>query len=161
MTSMEVPFDALVCKACRSDITRVLKDDSYIPRWQKFADQTVSGKCCVVQCHENAIYSNIGMHCDLPTFFSEASLLCKFNSIPTPTPLCRHHYNIVYKVYQPIQRNCSTCNMSLKHTQSRPCPEPDVITRLLKTLIMTLGKMIRCVTTAIRLTFYYFKAIIQ
>ena len=112
MTSKEVPFDALVCKACRSDIT--------------------SGKCCVVQCHENAISSNIGMHCDLPRLFSEASLLCKFNSIPTPTPLCRHHYNIVYKVYQPIQRNCSTCNMSLKHTQSCPCPEPDVIIQLLK-----------------------------
>ena len=91
MTSMNVPFDALVYKACRSDITRVLKDDSYIPRWQNFTDQTMSGKCCVVQCHENAIYSNIGMHCDLPTLFSEASLLCKFNSIPTPTPLCRHH----------------------------------------------------------------------
>ena len=40
MTSMEVPFDALACKACRSDITKVLKDDSYIPRWQMFADQT-------------------------------------------------------------------------------------------------------------------------
>lgn len=54
---------------------------------------------------------------------------CGFNcnGVPIPTPLCKHHYHETYKLLQPQQSNCPTCETSLKHVNSRPCPNPEVI----------------------------------
>ena len=49
-----------------------------------------------------------------------------------PTPLCRTHYNIIYKLHCPQQHNCTTCNASLKTVKPRTCPNPEKIERLLK-----------------------------
>lgn len=47
--------------------------------------------------------------------------------IPFPTPLCKHHYHVIYNELQPSQSHCVTCGSSLKHTTARFCPNPDLI----------------------------------
>ena len=53
-------------------------------------------------------------------------LQCR-GQIQVPMPLCKHHYHLVYNLLQPTQTNCRVCDICLKHTQSRLCPQPDVI----------------------------------
>ena len=49
------------------------------------------------------------------------------DTVPVPTPLCNHHYYIVYNAVQPQQTNCPTCGISLRHIKSRPCPNAEII----------------------------------
>ena len=35
MVSMDVPADSVVCRPCRQDVTRVIADAEYMPRWRK------------------------------------------------------------------------------------------------------------------------------
>ena len=42
--------ECLVCRLCRNDVTRVLSNDSYIPRWEK----KEKSSCCVSDC-ESAV----------------------------------------------------------------------------------------------------------
>ena len=48
---------------------------------------------------------------------------------PSPTPLCKSHYHIVYNTLQARQRNCRTCcrHFGLQQGHERPCPQPQVI----------------------------------
>ena len=57
---------------------------------------------------------------------------CSLHELPEPTPLCKHHYRIIHSILQPPQTNCSTCNISLRHCNSRPCPQPEVIQQHLR-----------------------------
>ena len=57
-----------------------------------------------------------------------------YSSIPTlpiPTPLCKHHYHLIYNILQPTQTHCPTCGTWLKITVSRYCPDPHRIQKYL------------------------------
>ena len=112
---------------CKDDITRLVKNPSHTPRWEKKSGV----KCCMPGCDVpsftqskiasqeqlNAISHTIG--CSVPS------------NVPIPTPLCKHHYHLIYKTLQPQQSHCPTCGTSLRTTPARPCPD---VLRILKYL---------------------------
>ena len=53
--SLKVCPDALVCAACRKDMTRVIANDAYVPRWGKEGHR--KNMCCIAQCPEVAMTS--------------------------------------------------------------------------------------------------------
>ena len=53
-------------------------------------------------------------------------------TVPTPTPLCKHHYQVLYNKIHPMQTHCITCGSSLRHTKSKTCNQPNVIELYLK-----------------------------
>lgn len=115
--------DGLVCLPCRADIRRVLRDPSHKPRWEK---KVTTQGCCIQNCNEEVfVSSHMADSESMQSVLSE----CGFdgNSVPIPTPLCKHHYHEIYKLLQPQQRNCPTCEMSLKHVNCRSCPNPEII----------------------------------
>ena len=59
--------------------------------------------------------------------FYNIGLKCSSQAIPTPTPLCKYHYHLVYKELQSRQTRCKTCGSQLKQTNHRPCPKPEII----------------------------------
>ena len=61
---MDISADSLVCRPCRHDVTRVLADAAYVPRWQKGSTESASTYCCVHNCTKRA--------------FSQASLCTGF-----------------------------------------------------------------------------------
>lgn len=120
--------DGIICLPCRADIRRVLRDPSHKPRWEK-KEMTI--QCCIENCM-NDVFANSHMADpeSIKTIINECGLNCA--SVPVPTPLCQQHYHEVYKLLQPQQRNCPTCETSLKHVHSRPCPNPEVIQKHLR-----------------------------
>ena len=46
-----------VCKPCRGDINKLLRDDQFTPRWKK-QKGTTNVTCCIMECSENAHSSN-------------------------------------------------------------------------------------------------------
>ena len=118
--------ECLVCRLCRNDITRVLSNDSYIPRWEEKKEKS---SCCVSDCESVAFASRKSSAEMLGN--ESVGLKCSRTVIPIPTPFCKHHYYLVYKTKVPFQANCVTCNASLKKVQSRKCPHPNEITQYL------------------------------
>ena len=41
--SLQVPSDSLICRACRDDVTRVLANPCYVPRWKRSKSSSKSG----------------------------------------------------------------------------------------------------------------------
>ena len=60
-----------------------------------------------------------------------AGLQCTTTEVPIPTPLCKHHYHLVYNMLQPTQTHCVTCDVSLRHSKTKSCPEPEIIKKYL------------------------------
>ena len=48
------------------------------------------------------------------------------------TPLCQHHYYLVYGVLQSRQTHCTTCGTRITQNNHRPCPNPDAIAKHLQ-----------------------------
>ena len=126
--SLHIWPDKRVCRPCKDDITRLVKNPSHTPRW---------GKKSGVKCRMP--------ECDVPSFTQSKiasqeqlnvishTIGCSVPSnIPTPTPLCKHHDYLIYKTLQPMQRHCPTCGSSLKTTPARPCPDVPRILKYLK-----------------------------
>lgn len=110
-----------ICRACRDDISRLLKDSSHPPRWEK-------GKpinCCVPSCSE-AFFSHYKVGYTEQLISIMHTMGC--SAVPTPIPLCKHHYHVIYDQLQPKQTHCQTCNANLKNTTVRTCPNPPKIT---------------------------------
>ena len=80
----------LICRPCRQDVNRVLGDPNYTPRWEKKGIDS----CCIAQCTER-VFSSYTMSDDTqPEYAMEkCGFQCKEDPIPTPTPLCTHHYH--------------------------------------------------------------------
>ena len=51
MLSLNVSTESLVCRPCRDDITRVLANPAYIPRWKKGEVEICNRYCCVKNCN--------------------------------------------------------------------------------------------------------------
>ena len=126
LTSLKLSPNAIVCRLCRDDISKVLMNSSHVPRWTLRREKIIN-KCIVDKCNDDSFVSTKVCTADeLRKVFDSVQLQCSVH-IPTPTPLCEHHYHKVYNSLVPTQTNCTTCNISLKHSNSRPCPQPDVI----------------------------------
>jgi hypothetical protein len=113
-SSWNISENDSICKPCRGDITKILHDDTYIPRWKKVD----VGLCCIVDCNEKGHSSNI-----LSNNLQQTLIDLQLEHKPitqqiaeienAATSLCRFH-----------------CNISLRHVSSRPCAQPDKVEQL-------------------------------
>ena len=120
--SMGRSSDSLVCHPCRQDLTRVVADPSHTPRLERGRTNSKSPSCvlnCTALSFAHATIISSGM---LPPDIKFTT-----HPLPTPTPLCKHHYHAVYGVLQTRQRNCRICGRRLHEGNDRPCPEPEVV----------------------------------
>ena len=122
--SLQVPPDSLVCRPCRHDVTRVLANPCYVPRWRKGKTSAKNSTCCILGCRSVTL-SAVGSTSEVHHAFESMGLKCSSEVIPTPTPLCKYHYHLTYNALQP--RECATCGTRLRGNNHRPCPKPDVI----------------------------------
>ena len=81
--------------------------------------------CCISDSTESAFVCS-KMVKQWNNEMERIGLLCSLHEPPEPTPLCKYHYCIIHSILQPPQTNCSTCNISLRHCNSRPCSQPEV-----------------------------------
>ena len=49
--SLRVPPDFLICRPCRHDVTRVLANPCYVPRWRKGKTSAKNSTCCILGCN--------------------------------------------------------------------------------------------------------------
>ena len=126
MLSLNVSTESLVCRPCRDDITRVLANPAYIPRWKKGEVEICNRYCCVKNCNSisftqtNMCSSSNELKCiDGIEFTTEC--------IPIPTPLCKNHYHVVYDALQSRRKHCITCGRRLHPGSDRRCPQPHII----------------------------------
>ena len=107
-SSLRISSDSLVCRPCRHDISRILKEPGTVPRWEK---PKKGGKCFFPNCGESSFTSTKK---PIPTEY-------QLVNVPIPTPLCKHHYFLITNKEQSTR--CLTCNISLRHTAVRTCPD--------------------------------------
>ena len=101
IVAKDIPDNKLVCSACRKDITRVISNSSFVPRWSKAQPQVHRG-CSVKEC-KNDLFSSFGRAKSeqIETIFSSLGLECSYAHIPEPLPLCQQHYHSFYRVTGP------------------------------------------------------------
>ena len=123
--SLRVPAHSPVCRPCRYDITRLAEDPTHHPRWEKEREN----KCAVPKC-KNTFFCKRS----IPVSDFRKYLVNKDENIPSTaeehvytTPLCKHHYHLVYNMSHPKQLHCPTCGTLLKMQNARSCPDPDAI----------------------------------
>ena len=117
-----------ICSACRKDVTRCVRDDNFKPRWEKVLNNT----CCVLDCTD-VTFASLNKSKELvQSAFDQGELHTCSDETPIPTPLCKHHYHLVYKLIQPSKLNCTTCNTPLKYTSHRMCPNPTMVEEYLR-----------------------------
>ena len=121
--SMDIPADSLVCRPCRQDVTRVIADAGYIPRWGKESRASSNSYCCV----RKLSIANTSM-CSSDELKQIQDIEFQSELIP---PLCKSHYHAVYDALQTRHKNCRTCGRRLRIGNDRPCPQPHVIQKYL------------------------------
>ncbi len=125
--SFKLSSTDLVCYACRKDITRVINDSSYLPRWVKPKHHSKVSTCCIDECSQDVFTSfHKASLQQLQSALQTLELTCNTTEI-LPAPLCKHHYHLVYNLLQPTQTHCITCGTSLKHSNPKVCPKPTAI----------------------------------
>ena len=129
MVSMDVPADSVVCRPCRQNVTRVIADAEYMPRWRKESVESSNSYCCVQNCSELSI-AHASM-CSSDEFMQIQGIEFQNEPIPVPTPLCKSHYHAVYDALQTRHKNCRTCGRRLWMGMDRPCPQPHTIQKYL------------------------------
>ena len=131
VASLGVALACTICSACRKDDTRRLGDDTYIPRWEKGTG--IKSMCCVSECTEVTLASLSKPKELIHNAFQQAELQAFNEEVPSPTPLCKRHYHIVYNSIQPSrQTSCTTCGTTLKYTNYRTCSNPSKIEEYLR-----------------------------
>ena len=104
---------------------------TYLGAWEKEGHR--KNMCCIAQCPEVAMTSlNKASSEQLQSALETAGLMCFTSEIPIPTPLCKHHYHLIYNLVQPTQTHCVTCGTSLKHSSPKVCPQPKVVEKHLR-----------------------------
>ena len=115
----------MICPACRKDITRVMSNTDHVPRWAKTPAEKY---CSVVECKDtvfSALHKTSSQ--EIEQLFISCGLRSTTPSIPIPTPLCKHHYHLIYNKVEPRQVHCITCGTSLRNAKSKACPQPTII----------------------------------
>ena len=124
LQSRGMSLDTAICRPCRQDVTRALADLTHVPRWEKGCGRSKT-LCFVLNCSEPSIARARVGNSELRDI--------QFQSFPppTPTPLCKHHYHVVYDTLQSRLHICRTCNRRLRG-KDRPCPQPNVVEAYLR-----------------------------
>ena len=123
ISSLDIPDDGVICQTCRRDVTRVLADPSHTPRWLLTTSQTT---CCIDGCKQ-VVFSSLQGQTE--SVLRGLGLKSKVSPIPIPTPLCKHHYNMVYNKLHPVQRHCVTCGTALcRNSNPKLCPKLNATT---------------------------------
>ena len=121
LTDLHLTHQCVVCRLCRDDIGRMVKNPDIKPRWEK-GERRAS--LCVAILH---------LHCQKLPLVSKYHIYlfqCENVQYPTPLcqpPLCQRHYHFVYETLQSKYTHCCTCNSSLRNSQKRICPNREVI----------------------------------
>ena len=114
-----------ICRPCRDDISRLLKNAEHQPRWKK-RGKLDGNFCCWPGCNNPTFVCT-----HIATAVQLQALACKDEfpqqCFPVPTPLCKTHYYLVYKELNPTQTHCSTCEINLRNSIVRQCPDPQKI----------------------------------
>ena len=130
VVSLGLSAKSLICSACRKDVTRCLSNDEYTPRWEKDISKNVT---CFVRLCAVDTFTSLNKPAEVVFgAFQKGELQASTTQIPIPTPLCKHHYHMVYNIINPTQTHCVTCGMSLKHENPKPCPNPNKIEEYLR-----------------------------
>ena len=117
---LKVSADSPVYGACRKEVSRSLADQTYIPRWVKRLNDAGS-TCSISLCKQNVFVSlKKATSEELKMTLASAGLQCTITEVPIPTTLCKHHYHLVYNMLQPSQTHCVTCDVSLRHSKTKP-----------------------------------------
>ena len=83
--SLGVDAHSPVCRACRDDVSRLVKNPAFIPRWEKEKEKE---NCIIQTCNGKDLhYSHTISSDELIAFGFDIH-----NVIPTPFPLCKYHY---------------------------------------------------------------------
>ena len=106
----------------------MLADSTLVPRWRKSTDKR---ECCIHQC-SNEVFASLNKTSEQVQDAAESSGLKCPPTVPIPAPMCKHHYHLVYKFLKPTQTHCITCGISLKHSNPKPCPQPELVENHLK-----------------------------
>jgi len=102
-SSHHIASDCLVCRPCRHEISRVLKNPQLTSRWNK---DKVRG-CCTM-C-DKPVFSTMKQAPDQDCLRELGIDACL--DIPVPTPLCQQHYFAIKN--REVVTRCPTCNVSL------------------------------------------------
>ena len=92
--SFQINKDSLVCRPCRQDVSRMLTDQTYVPRWRKKRDTNM---CCISDCTESAfVCSKMASSGTMTIAMERMGVACSLHEPPEPTPLCKHHHRITH-----------------------------------------------------------------
>ena len=114
-----------MCRLCRDDIGRLIKDPHIRPRWEREKTEKLEKQCCVPACTDTCFsVLRVGTG-------EQVANILEYESLPYPTPLCQRHYYMVYDMLPSKYTHCCTCNSTLRNVQKRVCPNPEVIQKYL------------------------------
>ena len=122
VTSLGLTDQCPVCRLCRDDIGRMVKNPDTKPRWEKNERKE---NCCIPMC------GNVSFTISKIASSEQVSHIFQCDTLPHPTPLCKQHYHNVYEMLQPKNTHCCTCNATLRNVQRRTCPNPKEIQKYL------------------------------
>ena len=126
--ALDVPKGGLICQPCRKD---KYSDSAFMPILLKLYD--CNKKCSVQGCKSDLFTSLRQGSCEQITkAFTLLGLKTSTPTIPVPLPLCKQHYHAVYKTLKPVQIHCVTCGTSIRHSNTKLCPQPAIIELYLK-----------------------------
>ena len=97
VTSMQVQSDALICKPCKDDVTRVLANPSLIPRWRK-GSMTDKNRCYILLCGQRVfVHGRLASSEQMQATLKLAGLKCTNDTVPqsnrgSPTVKSREFY---------------------------------------------------------------------
>ena len=118
LTDLHLTHQCLVCRLCRDDIDRMVKNPDIKLRWEKGERRA---NCCIPMCNNTSFtLSKIASS-------EQISHIFQCENVQYPTPLCQQHYHFVYETLKPKYTHCCTCNSSLRNSQKRICPNQEVI----------------------------------
>ena len=94
-----IPSGGKVCQACRKDVSRLLSDSNFVPRWSKLKTE----KYCSINNCDNSVFASLksGIE-EIEEIFATLGLESSC-PITIPIPLCKHHYHLVYNTLKPTQ----------------------------------------------------------
>ena len=131
LQSYSVHLNDLVCRPCRDDIGRCLKDSEYQPRWMKAQK---SQHCSINRCNKRVLANYTPSDIDkLKTTLVSLGYETK-SELKLPIPLCTSHYHQIYDIIQEKQTHCATCGTSLRlgTVPSRTCTNSTLIKKYLE-----------------------------
>ena len=100
--SLEISGRSPVCRPCRNDITRLMKDPDHRPRWEKC--KITNTECIIIPQCNNTFFSK----CSIPHDDIVQHLMLAGENVPSnldvPAPFCKHYYHLVYNTHQPTHQ---------------------------------------------------------